>query len=169
MDCTALGVLQTRILEWVSLSLLQGIFPAQGSNPGLPLKQVLKNLGPGSNIQRFPRWLRGKESACQCRRCKRRRFNPWVGKIPWRRKWQPIPVFWTGELHGQRRLEGYSWWYYKELDTTEHTHTHSDIQTGLKGKNWNLEDLFQQVLIQSFTSDKSLPATSKNRRLPGLL
>ena len=46
-----------------------------------------------------------KESACQCRRC---RFDPWVRKIPWRRKWQPTPVFLPGELHGQRSLAGYS-------------------------------------------------------------
>ena len=36
--------------------------------------------------------LSGKEPACQCRRSKRQGFNPWVGKIPWRRKWQPTPV-----------------------------------------------------------------------------
>ena len=39
---------------------------------------------------RLPRWLSGKESSCQCRRSKRCGFNPWVGKIPWRRAWQPI-------------------------------------------------------------------------------
>ena len=49
----------------------------------------------------LPRWLSGKESACQCRRLG---FNPWVGKIPWRRKWQPTP----GKSHGQRSLAGYS-------------------------------------------------------------
>ena len=38
----------------------------------------------------LPRWLDGKESACQCKRCE---FNPWVRKIPWRKKWQPTPVF----------------------------------------------------------------------------
>ena len=38
--------------------------------------------------------------------CRRPRFNPWVGKIPWRRKWQPIPVFLLGESHGQRSLVG---------------------------------------------------------------
>jgi len=37
-------------------------------------------------------------------------FDPWVGKIPWRRKWQPTPVFLLGELHGQRSLAGYSPW-----------------------------------------------------------
>ena len=38
----------------------------------------------------FPRWLSGKESSCQCRK---RRIDPWVGKIPWRRRWQPTPIF----------------------------------------------------------------------------
>ena len=41
---------------------------------------------------------------------KRHRFDPWVGKIPWRRSWQPTPVFLSGEFHGQRRLVGYSPW-----------------------------------------------------------
>ena len=59
----------------------------------------------------------------QCRRCKRRGFDPWVGKILWRRKWQPTPVFLPGESHGQRSLVGYSPQGCKELDTTEHTHT----------------------------------------------
>jgi len=44
-----------------------------------------------------------KESTYQCRRC---RFDPWVGNITWRRKWQPTPVFFPGEFHGQRSLEG---------------------------------------------------------------
>ena len=53
-----------------------------------------------------PPWqLRGKESACQFRRCG---FDPWVGKIPWRRKWQPTPVFLPGESPGQRSLAAYS-------------------------------------------------------------
>ena len=49
-----------------------------------------------------------KKPAYQCRRHKRHGFNPWVGKIPWRRKWQPTPVFLPGESHGQRSLVGYS-------------------------------------------------------------
>ena len=60
-----------------------------------------------------------KKSACQCRRC---RFDPWMGKIPWRRKWQPTPVFLPGKSHGQRSLAGYSPWGCKELDMTEHKH-----------------------------------------------
>ena len=50
----------------------------------------------------------GEDSACQCRRCKRHGFNPWVGKTPWRRVWQPTPVFFPGESHGQMSLAGYS-------------------------------------------------------------
>ena len=47
-------------------------------------------------------------------------LDPWVRKIRWRRKWQPIPVFLPGESHGQRSLVGYSPWGWKELDTSEH-------------------------------------------------
>ena len=67
----------------------------------------------------FPGGARGKEPARQCKRCKRRQFDPWVGKIPWRRKWQPTPVFLPGESHGQRNLAGYK--DRKESDTTEAT------------------------------------------------
>ena len=48
------------------------------------------------------------------------RFSPWVGKIPWRRKWQPTVVVLPGESLGQRSLEGYSPWGCWESDTTEH-------------------------------------------------
>ena len=44
---------------------------------------------------------------------------PGVGKMPWRRKWQPTPVFLPGESHGQRSLAGYRPWGRKESDTTE--------------------------------------------------
>ena len=57
------------------------------------------------HIRGLPWWLSGKESTCQCRRL---RFNPWDRKIPWRRKWQPIPEFLPGKSHGQRSLAGYS-------------------------------------------------------------
>ena len=52
----------------------------------------------------LPRWHSGKEFAWRCRRHKKHGFNPWVGKMLWRRKWQPIPVFLPGESHGQRSL-----------------------------------------------------------------
>ena len=56
-------------------------------------------MGIGIYSHGFPGGTTGKESACQCRRCKRCGFNPWVGKIPWRRKWQPTPVFLPRESH----------------------------------------------------------------------
>ena len=51
----------------------------------------------------FPSGSAVKKPACQCRRC---RFDPWVGKIRWWRKWQPTPVFLLGESHEQRSLAG---------------------------------------------------------------
>ena len=53
----------------------------------------------------FPRWPSGKESTCQYRRCKKHRFEPWVSKILWGRKWQPTPVFLPEKFQGQR-----AWW-----------------------------------------------------------
>ena len=66
----------------------------------------------------------GSESACQCRRC-RSSFNPWVGKIPWMRKWQPTPVFLLGKFYGQRSLMSYSPWGCQRIRhkwTNEHTY-----------------------------------------------
>ena len=68
--------------------------------------------------QRLPCWLSGKESACQCRSLRRLGFDPQFGKIPWKRKWQPTPVFLPGKSHGQRSLVGYSHGVAKELDVT---------------------------------------------------
>ena len=56
----------------------------------------------------------GKESTCR-----RPRFDPWVRKIPWRREWQPTPVFLPGKSHGQRSLASYRPWGHKESDMTE--------------------------------------------------
>ena len=97
----------------------------------------------------LPRGHSGKEPTCQRRR---HRFHLWVGRTPWRRKWQPTPVFLPGESHGQRSLAGYSQWGHKELDTMEQlnvyiymcvcvcvcvcmcTHTHTDTH---KAKLWS--------------------------------
>ena len=58
----------------------------------------------------FPGGASGKEPARQCRRRRRRGFDPQIGKIPWRRAWQPTPVFLPGESCGQRSLAGYGPW-----------------------------------------------------------
>ena len=76
----------------------------------------------------LPRWLSGKESACQCRR---RGFDPWVGKIPWRRKWQPTPVYllgnpmdrkaWQATVHRVTKRVGHD-----SASTKHHLHYHSN-------------------------------------------
>ena len=80
----------------------------------------------------FPGGASGREPTHQRQRCKGRGFDPWVGKIPCRRKWQPTPVFLPRASHGQRSLAGYSPWGHKESDTTqatERTHTHTHTHT----------------------------------------
>ena len=54
----------------------------------------------------FPGGASGKEPTCQCRRLQRHSFDPWVGKIPWRRAWQPDPVFFPGESPWTEEPEG---------------------------------------------------------------
>ena len=71
-----------------------------------------------SLIWGFPGSVSGREPTCQCRKHKRHDCDPQV-KIPWRRAWQPTPVFLLEESLGQRSLEGYSPWGHKESDMTE--------------------------------------------------
>ena len=66
-------------------------------------------------MRALPRWLSGKESACQCKRC---RFNPWVRRVSQRRQWQPTLVFVPGKFHEQKILVRYCPWDHKESDTT---------------------------------------------------
>ena len=83
----------------------------------------------------FPGGAVVKEPACQRRRYRRRKFDPWVRKIPWRRKRQPTPALLPGEAHGQRSLAGCSPWGRKESDTAEATwHAHRDVIKS-NGKN----------------------------------
>ena len=80
----------------------------------LPTKDMSKEkLGAKQGL---PWWISGKEPIWRCRR---HGFDPWTGKIPWRRKWQPTSVFLPGETHGQRNLVGYTPWGHKESETTE--------------------------------------------------
>ena len=75
------------------------------------LKLVRANVmsrDPHSKEPMAPRWLRGERLYLQHRRHRRHGFDTRVGKIPWRRAWQPTPIFLPGESHGQRSLAGYS-------------------------------------------------------------
>ena len=66
----------------------------------------------------------GKESTCQCRRCRKHRFHPWVGKIPWRRKWQltQYSCLENSMVNGDWQV-GYNPWGHKESNTTERLST----------------------------------------------
>ena len=105
---------------WSSNSLIMWLFPPVidlGDHQESPHQHKLRydwGLPIGSS---------GKESAWQCRSSRRRGFDPWVGKIAWKRKWQPTPVFLSVQSHGQMSLAGYRSWGCKELYTTEHAHT----------------------------------------------
>ena len=83
-----------------------------------------------SAIYGLPWWLSGKEPTCQCRR---RRFHPWVRKIPWKSDWLPTPGFLPGESHGQRSLTVYGPWGHKESDRTERL-THTSIHSGRENR-----------------------------------
>ena len=65
---------------------------------GCSTQPIWKTLD--STIVGLPWWLSCKEYVCQCRRLKKHRFDPWVREIPWKRKWQPTPVFLPGKSHG---------------------------------------------------------------------
>ena len=69
-------------------------------------------------------------------------FDPWVGKISWRRKWQPTPVLLPGKVHGLRSLVGYSPWDRKESDTTERLHF-----TSLQGSIYSQTMLIKTPLL----------------------
>ena len=72
----------------------------------------------------LPTWLRGKESACQCRRHNGQGFSLWLGKIPWRSKWQPDPVFLPEKFNAQKSLVGYSLWGHRAGHNWATKHTH---------------------------------------------
>jgi len=67
----------------------------------LSLKEMVRN-------KQLPDGASGKEPACQCKRQKKLGSDAWVGKILWRKAWQPTPVFLPGESHFQRSLASYS-------------------------------------------------------------
>ena len=88
---------------------------------GQEIREDLLEKGVAPHIARAPSGASGKELTCQGRRLKRWGLDPQVGKVPWRRAWQPTPVFLPGESHGQRSLAGYSSQGGKESDTATAT------------------------------------------------
>ena len=98
-------------------------------------------------------WHSGEESAYQCRRCNRHRFDPWVGKIFWRKAWLPTSELLPGKCHGQKSLVGYHPWGHKELDTAEHTHfkiLFNTTETTMKKHNFNTLNRFLRDKKQKY-------------------
>ena len=109
MDCKA-RVLQARVLEWVAIAFSNYINYIRFTY--YIYIKILYVLG-------FPVGCSGKELTCQCRKCKRCRFDPWVRKMSWRRSCQPTPVFFPGESHRQKSLVVCSSLGRTESDNTE--------------------------------------------------
>ena len=99
----------TSIVSHASLMRKQ---PAQRA----PLVQVVDWIvGFPNGVMGFPGGSKVKKPPANAGRQKRPGLNPWVGKIPWRRKWQPTPVFLPGKSQGQRSLAGYNPWGHKRF------------------------------------------------------
>ena len=128
------GISQARILEWVAISFSRGaswsrdrtrVFHIVGrcftiwatrevQNTGVGCLSLLQGIIPTqadslpTELSEKPNFPGGSDSKSVCLQCGRPGFNPWVGKIPWRRKWQPTPVLLPGKSHGRRSLVSYS-------------------------------------------------------------
>ena len=127
--------LSAPVSPWtIQLQVLdKGPLSCPGRGPpswSIPIKSYLGIIITEQNISvikySLPRWLSGKEPACQYRKW---RFDLWIGKMSWKRKWQPTPVFLPGKSHGQKSLLGYSPGGCKELDTTERLCVHEKWAT----------------------------------------
>ena len=106
-------------LQWIMM--IRGCDSKQVAWQGSSINFASSTVSPMG----FLGGLSGEEPACQCRSLRRRRFDPWVGKISCRRKWQPVPVFLPGKSHGQRSLVDYRPWGSKDMTgVTEHTLFH---------------------------------------------
>ena len=119
-----------------------------------PIVSILRH----SSTPGFPCGASDQESTCNAgKRCG---FDPWTRKIPWRRAWQPTPVFMPGESHGQRSLVGYGLWGCKESDTNKqltHTHTHTHISawgTHSSTLAWNIPWMGEPGRLQSMESQR---------------
>ena len=105
-----------RAIQWVSevKELVTNKYPIHknkllltGLAKSLSLSLSLSHTHTHTHITGLPRCASGKEPTCKCRRHKRPGFDPWVGKILWRRTWQSTPVYLPGESHRQKSLTGY--------------------------------------------------------------
>ena len=95
---------------------------------------ILANVLGNRHLLDFPVNSDGKKKKKICLQCRRPGFDPWVGKIPWRRAWQLTPVFSPGESQGQRSMVGASIGGRKESDMTKRL------------TRWNRQNLETRIL-----------------------
>ena len=112
-DFSVHGILQARILEWVAISFSREIYQTRGLNLGLLCgRQILSSLshqGSSHGLTHTKGYCSAvKRNVTNAGHAKDVDSIPTSGRFPWRRKWQPTPVFFPGKSHGQRSLEGYN-------------------------------------------------------------
>jgi len=100
-----------------------------------------------------------------CLQCRRPRFDSWVGKIPWRRKWQSTPVFLPRESHGQRSLAGYSPWGHKSQ--TWPPYISVDPAKPHFECDQNQQNLVSNLTNKNFRFSKTHRQKKKSREIPG--
>ena len=137
-----------RRLEWSSQSSNQTGVPCAAG-------KFLANWATKEAQRGFPGGASDKEPACQCSRCKRCGFDPWVGKIPWRKHSNPLQYSCLEKSHGQRSLESYSPEGHKELDTTEATE-HAHMQRDRINASGCLPALLQFLWISPWVVAREL-------------
>ena len=96
----------------------------------------------------------GSDSKSACLQCGRPRFDPWVRKIVWSRKWQPTPVFLLGKSHGWGKLIGYSPLGHKESDMTKQFHFHFSLSSNTtlsQGDGWTNEQRVHSLVRNPLT------------------
>ena len=113
----------------------------------------------------YPDGDSGRESSYQRRRYKSQGLDPWVGTIPWRRKWSPPPAFLPGKFQEQRNLVGCSPWSCKESDTTEHAHAGG--QKGVEWEeagdwNWYIYTIKIHILCTKYTAVGNILCSTEN-------
>ena len=115
--------------------------------------------------QMLPWCLNGKESFWQCRRYG---LHPWVGKIPWRRRWQPTPEFFPGKAHGRRSLAGYRVWGCKRVRHNLATKQQQQQSKYLIDELWSKPTIPLLLLLLSRVWLCATPQTAAHQAPPSL-
>ena len=124
------GLLRPGIFPPCSLQLQSLLFPSRMGTTAFDLHFLHGMVALGLSW-----WLSSKESACNAGDASRHRFDPWVGKISWRREGLPTPVLLPEKFQGQRSLAGYSPWGRKRVPhnlATQHQHCGSYSRQGAR-------------------------------------